>query len=167
LQLMQSGLPGYEALQEGLAVLAEYLVGGLSRPRLRLLAGRVIAAANLINGATFVDNFRSLNREWRFNQNTAFSVAFRIHRGGGLTKDAVYLHGLIELLKYLKNGGDLTPLFTGKIAISQISIVLELQYRQVLKPILLRPRYMENSKIDEKLRFLKVGLTPIDLIQKR
>ncbi|MBU1650609.1 DUF1704 domain-containing protein, partial [bacterium] len=28
LQLMQSGLPGYEALQEGLAVLAEYLVGG-------------------------------------------------------------------------------------------------------------------------------------------
>ncbi|NIQ16470.1 MAG: DUF1704 domain-containing protein, partial [Candidatus Dadabacteria bacterium] len=37
------GLSGYEELQEGLAVLAEYLVGGLSKPRLRLLAGRVVA----------------------------------------------------------------------------------------------------------------------------
>ena len=41
---LYSGLAGYEELQEGLAVMAEYLVGGLSLPRLRLLAARVIAA---------------------------------------------------------------------------------------------------------------------------
>ena len=34
-----TGLTGYDTLQEGLAVLSEYLVGGLSRPRLRLLGG--------------------------------------------------------------------------------------------------------------------------------
>ena len=39
-----TGLPDYEELQEGLAVLAEYLVGGLTVPRLRMLAGRVLAA---------------------------------------------------------------------------------------------------------------------------
>ena len=32
-QQLYVGLAGYEALQEGLAVLSEYLVGGLSRPR--------------------------------------------------------------------------------------------------------------------------------------
>ncbi len=45
LRHLYTGLAGYDALQEGLAVLSEYLVGGLSRPRLRLLAGRVVAAS--------------------------------------------------------------------------------------------------------------------------
>jgi hypothetical protein len=36
------GMANYEPLQEGLAVLGEYLVGGLSHQRLRLLAGRVV-----------------------------------------------------------------------------------------------------------------------------
>jgi uncharacterized protein (TIGR02421 family) len=35
---LSAGLPGYEELQEGLAVFAEYLVGGLTLPRLRMLA---------------------------------------------------------------------------------------------------------------------------------
>ena len=37
-QQLYSGLAGYEELQEGLAVLSEYLVGGLTRGRLRQLA---------------------------------------------------------------------------------------------------------------------------------
>ena len=36
-----SGLAGYEGMQEGLAVLAEYLVGGMTAARLRLIAARV------------------------------------------------------------------------------------------------------------------------------
>ena len=43
LRLLQVGLSGYDALQEGLAVLSEYLVGGLSEARMRTLAARVIA----------------------------------------------------------------------------------------------------------------------------
>ena len=34
---LHSGFAGYDALQEGLAVLSEFLVGGLSDPRLRML----------------------------------------------------------------------------------------------------------------------------------
>ena len=41
LRLLHVGLAGYDETQEGLAVLAEYLVGGLSRSRLRTLAERV------------------------------------------------------------------------------------------------------------------------------
>ena len=166
LQLLYCGLPDYEELQEGLAVLAEYLVGGLSRPRLRLLAGRVIAAYNLVSGATFIDNFRELNRTWGFNQHTAYTITVRIHRGGGLTKDAVYLRGLAGLLKYLKSNNELDFLFVGKIAVKQIPIVKDLQYRQILKPILLCPRYMEDPLIEKKLSLLKTGLTPLDLITR-
>jgi uncharacterized protein (TIGR02421 family) len=165
LNLLYCGLPDYEELQEGLAVLAEYLVGGLSRPRLRLLAGRVIAAHNLVSGASFIENFRELNQTWEFNQYTAYTIAIRIYRGGGLTKDAVYLRGLIELLKYLKGKNEIDHLFLGKIAIKQIPIIRDLQYRQVLKPILLRPRYMDDPKAEKKLALLKTGLTPLDLIE--
>ena len=45
-QQLYCGLSGCDELQEGLAVLSEYLVGGLSPPRLRLLAGRVIGCTN-------------------------------------------------------------------------------------------------------------------------
>ena len=43
-QQLYCGLAGSDELQEGLAVLSEYLVGGLSAPRFRILAGRVMAA---------------------------------------------------------------------------------------------------------------------------
>ncbi len=49
-QQFEVGLAGYDGLQEGLAVLAEYLVGGLSRLRLRVLAARVVGAHYLLEG---------------------------------------------------------------------------------------------------------------------
>jgi uncharacterized protein (TIGR02421 family) len=160
------GLPGYEALQEGLAVLAEYLVGGLSPSRMRLLAGRVVAAHYLITGASFVETFRELHDRYGFNQRTAFTTTIRIYRGGGFVKDAVYLRGLVDLLKYLERGYELEPLFVGKIATDHIPIIRELQYRHVLQPVPLRPRYVENPQISAKLTYLKGTLTPLNLIER-
>ena len=164
LQQLYTGLAGYEELQEGLAVLAEYLVGGLSRPRLRLLAGRVVAAQYLIGGASFIETFRELNRIFGFAQRTAFTIAMRIYRGGGLTKDVVYLRGLVRLLNYLQQGGELEPLFVGKIMTDHIPVIQELQWRQVLRPVPLRPRYMENPQTAQILEQLRNGLTILDLI---
>src|SRR5690606_1067345 len=53
LKQLSNGLADYDELQEGLAVFSEYLVGGLTKERLRLLAGRVIAAKSLIEGGDF------------------------------------------------------------------------------------------------------------------
>ena len=47
---LYAGLSGYEALQEGIAVLSEYLVGGLCGNRLRLLAARVVAVRAMLDG---------------------------------------------------------------------------------------------------------------------
>ncbi len=166
-QQLYSGLAGYEELQEGLAVLAEFLVGGLSRPRIRLLAGRVIAADNMISGATFLDTFRELKNKFGFDQKTAFTITIRIYRGGGLVKDAVYLRGLVELLKYIKEGGELEPLFVGKISADHISVIKELLYRHILKPPPLKPRYLDNPTTADKILKLKKGLDPLELIERK
>ena len=166
-QQLYSGLAGYEELQEGLAVLAEYLVGGLSKPRLRLLAGRVIAARCLIDGASFVDTFRTLTKTYGFKLYTAFVITVRTYRGGGLTKDAVYLRGLAGVLKYISRGGMLEPLFVGKIAATHIPIIQELQVRQVLRPVPLYPRYLSNPKTAEKIERLRQGSSVLGLVERR
>jgi uncharacterized protein (TIGR02421 family) len=160
------GLAGYDALQEGLAVLAEYLVGGLSKPRLRLLGARVVAARLMIDGATFVECFRELDDNYGFNRRTAFVVAMRTYRGGGLTKDAVYLRGLGQILKYLSTGGELEPLFVGKIAAHHIPIVRELRWRGVLREPPLTPRYMSDPAALERLQTLQRGVSVVDLLKR-
>ncbi len=165
LRLLSIGLAGYEELQEGLAVLAEYLVGGLSRPRLRLLAGRVLAAHALVEGANFVEVFRALNREWSFSQRTAFVITMRIFRGGGFTKDMVYLKGLVSLLDYLKRGGEFDPLLVGKIAVDHIPVIHELQLRGVLRPAPLTPRYLERPETATRLDRVRSGLEVMDLVK--
>jgi uncharacterized protein (TIGR02421 family) len=163
-QQLYCGLAGCDELQEGLAVLSEYLVGGLSPPRIRLLAGRVMAARMLIEGATYLDTFRELHFGLGFSQRTAYIITSRIYRSGGYTKDAVYLRGLINLVRYIRNGGELAPLMVGKISIEDIPVIKELQLRQILKPSLLRPRYIDSPQSISRLNDLKNGKLIFKLI---
>ncbi len=166
-QQLSVGLPGYEELQEGMAVLAEYLVGGLSRPRLRLLAARVIAAHRMISGANFIEVFRELHRAQDFAQRTAFTIAMRIFRGGGLTKDVVYLRGLVKLLEYLRKGGDFDRLLYGKFGAEHVPMIDELAWRNVLVDIPLRPRHLELPECRERLAGIRRGSSVLDLIKTR
>jgi len=163
-QQLYCGLAGSDELQEGLAVLSEYMVGGLSAPRLRLLAGRVIAAKSLIDGASFIETFRELYYTFGFAQRTAYIITSRIFRGGGFTKDAIYLRGLVKLVDYLRRGGKLEPLLVGKISIKDISLINELQLRKVLKPAFLSPRYIRNPESLSKLDGLRQGQLICNLI---
>lgn len=164
-QQLEVGLAGYDGLQEGLAVLAEYLVGGLSRFRIRVLAARVMAAHQMLGGASFIETFRTLDRTFEFSQRTAYTVAMRVYRGGGLTKDAVYLRGLLQILKYLREGGDVEPLYIGKIAAAHIPLISELRLRQVIKPPALRPRYMDDRRAAKKMERLRDGQSVLQLLE--
>ena len=166
LRLLANGLAGYDELQEGLAVLAEFLVGGLSRPRLRLLAGRVVAARGLIDGAAFIETWRTLHREHGFSKEASFSIAMRTHRGGGTTKDAIYLRGLRQILIYLQQGGEMNPLWVGKIAAHHVPLVRELQWRGVIHPAPLVPRYIEQPEAQVRLAKLRQGASVLDLCQR-
>ncbi|MDE0285978.1 MAG: flavohemoglobin expression-modulating QEGLA motif protein [Gammaproteobacteria bacterium] len=161
------GLPGYEELQEGLAVVAEYLVGGLSRPRLRMLAARVLAIHMMVNEADFVEVFRELVKVHHFGQRTAFNIAMRVFRGGGLTKDAVYLRGLFELLEHIRSGGELEPLIVGKFALKHLPVIEELNMRSVLNPPPLRPTYLDNPSAVQRLEEIKHCTSIINLVKRR
>lgn len=154
---LYSGLAAYEELQEGLAVLAEYLVGGLSRDRMRQLAARVIATRHLVDGASFVETFRALHDGYGFSQQTAYTTTMRVYRGGGLTKDVVYLRGLRAVVQYVQGGGKLRPLFVGKLALSHVPIVRELEYRKVLQPAPIEPRYLLREDTAERLARVREG----------
>jgi uncharacterized protein (TIGR02421 family) len=161
---LEVGLAGYDGLQEGLAVLAEYLVGGLSRFRMRILAARVVGSHMMLGGASFVDTFRALDRDFEFSQRTAYTIAMRLYRGGGLTKDAVYLRGLLQILRYLREGGEFEPLLVGKVASAHLPFITELSMREIIKPPALRPRYLESSSARRKIERLRTGMKVLDLL---
>ena len=163
---LHTGLRGYDEMQEGIAVLSEYLCGGLTANRVKILAGRVIAVDSMIKGATFVETFHLLKDSYGFLSKGAFNITTRVYRGGGLTKDAVYLRGFLHIFDYIKDGGKLDTLFVGKIAANHIPIIQELLYRNILKKPPLSPRYLQNEQALKRLEMIREGHTILDIITK-
>lgn len=156
LQLLYAGMAGYEELQEGLAVLAEYLCGGLTLNRLQLLAGRVLTVDSIIAGADFIETFRLLQQEHGFKPFTAFTITMRVYRGGGYTKDMVYLRGLLDVIDYLQKDKEFEILYSGKISLEHLPLLHELRWRKVLKPIAITPRYLHDNEAQQRLNALKL-----------
>jgi uncharacterized protein (TIGR02421 family) len=164
MRLLKVGLAGYDGLQEGLAVLSEYLVGGLSPGRLRTLAARVVATHQMIRGDSFVETYRELTENHSFEARTAFTIVARVYRGGGLTKDAIYLRGLVEIIDFIRRGGDLNLLLVGKLAADHIPIIRELLSRSILRQPPLRPRYLDDPRAIEALKRVGQASSVLDLI---
>jgi uncharacterized protein (TIGR02421 family) len=160
LGLMYAGFAGYEQTQEGIAVLSEYLVGGLDINRLKLLAARVIAVDSLINGADFIETFNILWKDYGFQSKTAFIVSMRVHRGGGYTKDAIYLKGLIQILAYIRKGGNLSLLYGGKFALEHLPLIEELNHLRILKKPRL-PAFLSSEETRSRIEKIKT-LIPLE-----
>jgi uncharacterized protein (TIGR02421 family) len=152
---LRGGLAGYETLQEGLAVLSECLAGGLTRCRARVLAARVLAARWVIRGADFVEVFRRLAHDYAIPRTHAARITLRAFRGGGFIKDAIYLRGFREIMRFLEQGRDLAPLFVGKLALSHLPYIEELRHRAILRPPRLLPRYLQESSPRARLESLR------------
>ena len=163
LHVLASGLAGHDETQEGLAVLAEHLVGGLTPARLRHLAARVVAVHLMVEGVPFGDVHATLVQDG-IPHPQAFTTTVRVFRSGGLTKDAVYLRGLLELVDHLAAGGDLEVLLLGKMPLTAAPLVGELHERGVLHDPLLRPRYLDEPGARDRLTRLADVRTPVDLI---
>jgi uncharacterized protein (TIGR02421 family) len=164
LRLFRSGLAGYEGMQEGLAVLAEYLVGGMTAGRLRLLAARVIGCASMLDGADFPETYRLLAGEYGLSGPGAFHVALRLYRAGGLAKDAIYLRGLLEVLGHLGAGGSLDPFWMGKIAARHFPAMQELSARGLLQAPPIRPAFLSHPDAERRLAAARAGASPVDLL---
>jgi len=160
---LAAGLAGYEELQEGLAVFAEYLAGGLTKMRLRTLAARVLAVDAMLKGRTFEDAFRLLHRRHRFASHRAFTTVLRAYRGGGFTKDIIYLRGLRDLLEYLAAGHDMEPLYVGKIGLHHVPYVQDLRRRGVIVAPRKLPRLWDEPRVRQRLAASR-GKTVLDLV---
>lgn len=163
LRLLGAGLAGYDETQEGLAVFAEYLAGGLTARRLRQLAARVVAVHQMTDGASFPAVHRGLV-ECGVARTEAFTITARVFRAGGLTKDAVYLRGLRSILTHIGAGGPLDSLLVGKMSLTDVPHVEELRERGVLDDPLLRPHYLDHADARQRLEAITASTTPIDLI---
>ncbi|CAN5286937.1 flavohemoglobin expression-modulating QEGLA motif protein [soil metagenome] len=148
---LASGLAHYDSTQEGFAVLAEYAVRGLSAARARMLAGRVIAVQGMIDGASFVETFERLRTTWRFSPESAYNIAMRVFRGGGLTKDVVYLKGMLDVMNYIAGPDSIDLLLLGKMNTEQAPLIDELVQRGIVKLPVMRPRYFTDAGAMDRL----------------
>jgi uncharacterized protein (TIGR02421 family) len=123
LKIFSHGFPNNVETQEGLAVFSEYMSGHLTIKRLRELAYRVIAINSLAKGYSFSKTFRLLHNTYDLNREDAFHITVRAHRGGGFTKDYLYLSGLKKVFDYYQAGNDLSLLLTGKVSLEHVDTI--------------------------------------------
>lgn len=165
LGIFGAGLAGYEGVQEGLGVFAEYLVGGLTPARLRLLAARVVVVDAMLDGAAFGDCHRMLVEEHGFAARTAFNIVARIFRSGGLAKDAIYLRGLRQVFAFVASGRDLDPFWLGKIAEAHVPMVEELQARGILRAPAAIPEFLIRPEARTRIARIRAGGALLDHLQ--
>jgi uncharacterized protein (TIGR02421 family) len=165
LKLLAVGLPSYEETQEGLAVLAEYVVGGLDPRRMRVLAARVVTASMMLADADFVEIFKHLTDDYGFAPRTAWSVTSRAMYGGGSTKDIIYLRGIERVLGYFAEGRGIDPLLAGKLSLDHVPLVEDLIQQGVLNPASARPRWLSAPGAEERLERVREGMHAADLLE--
>ena len=166
LGIFGAGLAGYAGLHEGLGVFAEFIVGGLTFARLRLLAARVLVVHAMLDGADFITCHRMLQGEHGFSSRGAFNIVARIFRSGGLTKDAIYLRGFGQVLRRVADGLSLDPLWYGKIAEHHVPVVEELEARGMLRPPVATPEFLDRPDAQARLSRLRAGHSFIDLLKE-
>jgi uncharacterized protein (TIGR02421 family) len=123
LKIFSHGFPNNVETQEGIAVFSEYMSGNLTVKRLQELAYRVIAVNSLAKGYSFSKTFRLLHNTYDLNREDAFHITVRAHRGGGFTKDYLYLTGLKKVFDYYQSGKDLSILLTGKVCLEEVHTI--------------------------------------------
>lgn len=141
IKLLSMGLPLNTCSQEGLAILCEYLSGNLSIKRLRTLALRVVAIRSMLQERSFRHTFLMLLEEYGVEAQQAFTLTARVYRGGGFTKDYLYLRGLREVLQAYQSAENFNHLLAGKMALPYLSEVSHL----IEKGVLLEPAYISPA----------------------
>ncbi|MFO7827095.1 MAG: DUF1704 domain-containing protein, partial [Bacteroidales bacterium] len=143
LNIFRLGTPLNTHAQEGLAILSEYLSGNISMNRLQILALRVLTIEKLLKGFDFKETFNFLMDTGNLNETQAFYMAARIYRGGGFTKDHLYLKGFKDILKYYNDGNDIISLLIGKTSLKYQPVIDEMIERKIFLP----PKYKTRSFI--------------------
>lgn len=137
LKVFATGLPGYLSTEEGLTTYFEEITNTTDYETLKNYAARVIAIESVVENMTFKDTFDML-KSYDLDNEVAWNLGVRAHRGGGYIKDHVYLEGLLKIRTYAQKNPDFETLFAGKIGLEDIAFTKNLINEGVLK----KPKYL-------------------------
>jgi len=159
LKVFRNGFPNNVETQEGLAVFSEYMSGCLTLYRLKELSYRVLAADSLRKGFNFCDTFDLLHNQHKLNREESYNITLRAHRGGGFTKDYMYLTGLKKVYDYYKSDGNLDTLLSGKVCLERRDIVEQWQKEGLAcAPKYKNHAFFKNENEHEALNFILENL---------
>lgn len=159
LKVFSLGLVGNTHTQEGLAIFSEYCSGNLTLKRLKVLALRVVAVHLMLEQNNFLKTYQTLINDYELSQEQAFTITTRVYRGGGFTKDHLYLRGFIDIVTMAENGAPLCDLLVGKTGVLDLPVISEMLQRGMLqqpKPLFDLTVTKENTIIDYLIRGVHV-----------
>lgn len=164
LKILQTGFPVYTYTQEGLATAAEYLAGLMNLRRLKELALRVVAVRSMIRDDNFAETFSMLVDTYRISEDEAFYLCVRVYRGGGFTKDYLYLRGFRDIINIIESGHSLENLLIGKTSARYLPLLDEMIERTILTPPVhvCRP-IVRPTKPDPIMHYLVKGIKPVEI----
>lgn len=155
LQILSLGCPLNTMTQEGLAILSEYLAGHMTIKRLKILALRVMAVRSMIEEKNFRNTFLLLKEEYSVEDEQAFAITARVYRGGGFTKDYLYLRGFRLMLNSYESQDDFINLLAGKTSIEHLPLINNLIKKQILNaPQFITPAFREPMENDAVKKFV-------------
>ncbi len=159
LKVLSLGLPLNTMTQEGLALLSEYQSGYFSIDRLKELALRTVAIRHMLREDDFKETFEYLMDTFKISQDKAFYITTRVYRGGGFTKDYLYLKGFITVKGMVDRGENLEALYVGKTSVDYHTELKELMDREIIsKPEYLPRSLSMNTEHDEVIEYLIKGM---------
>ncbi|OQK15609.1 hypothetical protein AU255_15410 [Methyloprofundus sedimenti] len=155
LKILSLGCPVNTMTQEGLAILSEYLAGCMTIKRLKILALRVLAVESMIKEKNFRTTFLFLKEQHHIDDNQAFTITARVYRGGGFTKDYLYLQGFHQVLNAYEQAPDFNNLLTGKVSLDYLGMITRLIEKGILiAPIRLTPSFLNPVSNDDIQKFV-------------
>ena len=175
---LSKGAPSCSVIQEGLAVITEVVSFSSYPGRMRKITNRVIAIDKVMQGADFLDIYRYFI-ECGLNEEDSYNQSVRVFRGstptgGPFTKDLSYAKGFVLVYNFIcfaisQHRVDTIPLlFTGKLALDDLPLLIELKEQGLLTaPVYLPPQFRDLAALSAWMSF-SLFLNKFDLneIQK-
>ncbi|MFT3926215.1 MAG: DUF1704 domain-containing protein [Myxococcales bacterium] len=148
LRLLQIGLKGSFADQEGLSLYLEEQLGFMCSERLRTLSARVVATELLHAGASFGETARLMSVEYGFSAEASVLIAERTYRGGGAARDVGYLAGYLRVRAAIAAGtAEVDELRRGRVSVASLPALRELEGRGWVRPSVYRPSFSLSRKL--------------------
>jgi hypothetical protein len=147
-QIFRRGFANYLDTQEGLAVYNHIRVLSPYHEKRYQHAKNVLGIAYAMEHS-FADTRKYLEDELGFSSDKAIMKAIDFKRGfsrtsepGAFTRGLTYFRGYRAIEQFVREGGDLKRLYTGKLAIEDLSLVEQLE--NLLPPLIL-PKWLRPA----------------------